>query len=108
MAEKINDGGPAYPFKCTVKPGTVDPWLNAKVEDGKEHEHFFPGMTLRDWFAGQFISRFAASDMEPLDVKDAADQFDVDCALREHWDHAARAAYIAADAMLSARNGGDA
>lgn len=63
---------------------------------------FSTGMSLRDWFAGKFLAG-AATDNSPLDVRDAADQFDVDTILREHWDHVARAAYIAADAMIAAR-----
>ena len=61
------------------------------------------GMTLRDWFAGQFLSRGSASDMEPLDVGSSADRSDWDAAYAAYWGDVARVAYIAADAMLAAR-----
>lgn len=44
MAEKINDGGPAFPAE-----GGCDSGL-----------HPNPGMSLRDWFAGQAIIGLAA------------------------------------------------
>lgn len=83
----INDGGPAFP-----SPACGD-W-------SPEY-----GMMLRDWFAGKFLVG-AAGDNTPLDVSVAADQYDVDAALMAHWGAVARAAYIAADAMLAARSGG--
>ncbi|WP_303758386.1 hypothetical protein [Sphingobium yanoikuyae] len=62
------------------------------------------GMTLRDWFAGQFLSRGSAQDDEPLDVPYG--YTDADCveAMRKHWSGIAKAAYIAADAMLAERS----
>lgn len=93
-SKKIDDGGHAYPV-C--------------FEGGKnsgESPYFHEGMSLRDWFAGQFLAGATATETAPLDVRDAADQHDVDCALREHWSHCARAAYIAADAMIAARKVG--
>lgn len=60
------------------------------------------GMTLRDYFAGAVLSGAAAVNV-PLNVSSDARQHEIDGALREYWGCAARAAYIAADAMLSAR-----
>jgi hypothetical protein len=66
----VNDGGPAFP---SVGEGFGNP------------SHSAPGMTLRDWFAGQalagLVTKYARSDTEALVV---------DC-------------YECADAMLKAR-----
>jgi hypothetical protein len=51
MSEKINDGGPAFPI---APVGTGDP------RDGMTSGN--PGMTLRDWFAGQVIVGLLARD----------------------------------------------
>ena len=77
MSDKIDDGGLAFP--------------------GSRYEEFdyggssnqlvsYPGMTLRDWFAGQVLASAAAL---PLGEKD--------CRFR------ANVAYEMADAMLKAR-----
>lgn len=94
-SKNIDDGGHAYPV-C-FEGG----------ENSGETPYFREGMSLRDWFAGKFLAGAAASPTSdvPLDA-DPSDQSDVDRALREHWDCAARAAYIAADAMIAARKGG--
>jgi len=87
MTDKIDDGGPAFP------------------SEGEGHgnpKYHSPGMSLRDYFAGQFLVG-AATDNGALDVSIDADQYDIDEALREHWGNIARTAYIAADAMLAAR-----
>jgi hypothetical protein len=65
----INDGGPAFP---SVGEGFGNPSYSA------------PGMTLRDWFAGQALAGLAANpDFATFD--------------RAEW------AYRYADAMLRAR-----
>ncbi len=73
MSAPINDGGPAFP--CEVQQGK------------NEFPARLPGMTLRDWFAGQVIGHFAAQ------------------ALMEHWQayECANDAYAYADAMMKAR-----
>lgn len=111
MTSKIEDGGPAFPQHDLSAYGfgpseRGEHGASGEPDDFGTRHYTVEGMSLRDYFAGQFISRFANSDGEPLDVKDAADQFDVDCALREHWSHAARTAYIAADCMIAARKAG--
>ncbi|MBB6353526.1 hypothetical protein ACFFTN_01200 [Aminobacter aganoensis] len=87
MANEIEDGGPAFAALAASPMGDV---------------HHQEGMSLRDWFAGQFLAG-AATDSGALDVSVAADQYDIDVALGEYWAKVARAAYIAADAMLKAR-----
>lgn len=47
----MNDGGPAFPF---VPPEPVP------IPDTKLTTVFFPGMSLRDWFAGMAMQGFLA------------------------------------------------
>lgn len=83
MSEKINDGGPAFPRA----PFDVNDYCG----DGS------PGMTLRDWFAGQALAgmgTWCPADEQgryPLGPADVHDSKAV-------W------AYGAADAMLKARS----
>lgn len=62
-------------------------------------------MSLRDWFAGQFLDGAATSN-EPLAFRGNPSRDEVDEALRSHWDDVSRAAFIAADAMIAARKAG--
>jgi hypothetical protein len=72
MEDKVKDGGPAFP---SVGEGFNNPLYSA------------PGMSLRDWFAGQVMTGICAN-----------------AAWNENgWAARARAAYDAADAILSAR-----
>ena len=79
MSAKINDGGPAFP--CTPPDG--NPNAYAMFPSG-------PGMTLRDWFAGQ------ATESDVMHWRNAVG---IGCT-RE------TAKYAYADAMLAARKGG--
>ena len=74
MSDNIKDGGPAFPVvRMPLDPDTI---LNR------------PGMSLRDWFAGQALAGIMPSDGRPDgDVNKA------------QW------AYEIADAMLKAREG---
>ena len=67
----INDGGPAFP---SVGEGFGNPSYSA------------PGMTLRDWFAGQALAGLIADQSRDGSADDRA-----------------RYAYAYADAMLKAR-----
>ena len=73
MSGQINDGGSAFPVPPPIAEtdGVSMQWSRAE-----------PGMSLRDWFAGQALSRLA-SEYKP----NAA----------AHW------AYQYADAMIAAR-----
>ena len=77
MSEQINDGGPAFPVPDTYHP-------NGQVEYGK------PGMTLRDWFAGQALVGLLSGPAEEGAPTP---------------DRKAVVAYQIADAMLKARGG---
>lgn len=81
---KINDGGLAFPGKRNQQVGKVSDFGfsddDSPTFDDVEH----PGMSLRDWFAGQALSNaYAHSETSPTD--------------------AAKWAYEVADAMLAVR-----
>jgi len=75
MTQPINNGGSAYP--CA----------QPQCSDGSWNQTYDPGMSLRDWFAGQFIAGLygtePGSHLNPVT--------------------AAREAYHVADAMIAAR-----
>ena len=72
-----NDGGPAFPTGDVFNP---DHGENGRVERG------FNGMSLRDWFAGQWIASRTFAELEG-----------------SGWDEVAEQAYMASDAMLAER-----
>lgn len=78
MSDKVADGGPAFPTVEITHPLTV-----------------YPGMSLRDWFAGQALAGILAGGFAntiPHDDISGGNQ-------------AAGFAYMYADAMLSAAKG---
>lgn len=92
----MNDGGTAFPA----------------IDEG----HFYEGMSLRDWFAGQALQQFAKAVMEkhehePDKTSSTGDKsttyfFDSGTKIDpEYADYISRAAYTLADAMLAAREG---
>lgn len=74
MAETKNDGGQAFPQPLTFDAGGIA--IAA-----------YPGMSLRDWFAGQALAGLLAADPE-----------------KTTWSGDAENAYRAADAMLAERS----
>ena len=85
-----NDGGPAFP---TITEGS---------ECGIKYLNYIPGMTLRDWFAGQALSGLIVY----CEKFEGASQFqELMCA--QPWDKLATVSYKYADAMLAAREGKD-
>ena len=74
MSNQINDGGPAFPHKRQIR-------CNGEVIDSEME----PGMTLRDYFAAAALQGLLA------DGGGAS------------WNDDAKSAYLAADAMLKAR-----
>lgn len=83
------DGGPAFPFVEFQFPG------------GASHASFSPGMSLRDWFAGQAIASGLVKDSYPDWQLNA--WFGKYATGIEREKIAAKAAYAYADAMLKAR-----
>lgn len=47
--EPANDGGPAFPISQEI----------GRTEDGRPTTIFSPGLSLRDWFAGQALAGMA-------------------------------------------------
>lgn len=79
MSDEQKDGGPAFPSH----PGIY----TADADGGQIRRLDAPGMTLRDWFAGQALAGMAGIwQKEGLDAADIASD-----------------AYRLADAMLAAR-----
>ena len=79
MSAQPNDGGPAFPRD--------------------QQEWGVPGMSLRDWFAGQFLAGSAVGN-DPLDRESCESLED---ARARYWAGVAAVAYTAADAMIAAR-----
>ena len=82
-----NDGGPAFP--CEAVPGATDERWQPR-----------PGMSLRDWFAGQvlvgLLSKLPLVDQKGQYGKAVADKI-------KHNMEIAESCYWLADAMLAAR-----
>ena len=73
---KIEDGGPAFPSE------------QSETQDGTWNQTYDPGMSLRDWFAGQALADLASLTESNSDIA------------------IAKTAYRIADAMIAARKGG--
>lgn len=85
MADKIEDGGLAFPGK-RMEP---NPLINAGgFGEPKFVEADHPGLTIRDWFAGQSLL--------------SCSSFWSDAATRRTY---AKRAYQMADALIKARKG---
>lgn len=78
---KTDDGGPAFPQADIILTANNPPILQWTQES--------PGMSLRDWFAGQALAGLLAHRVLKFNTEDMA----------------ARVAYKFADAMLAARKG---
>jgi hypothetical protein len=84
MSKQKDNGGPAFPTKPL----------------GPAHGKLYDGMTLRDWLMGQCIAAAFGREDQSINMN----QWEtVDDALKRHWATVAKAAAIAADAMLEAR-----
>ena len=83
MSEPIKDGGPAFPESSS------GPYQNGEIVPGR------PGMTLRDYFAGQamqgWLSSFDGGALHPVDD--------------DTHGHLAVMSYQVADAMIQTREG---
>jgi hypothetical protein len=71
---KIDNGGPAFPIPCDDRPHAYEA---------------HPGMTLRDWFAGQALIGLLAGHYSETN--------------RLNFTEVPREAYCIADAMIEAR-----
>jgi hypothetical protein len=90
---KINDGGPAFPFNVpSYSPQSTASYSASFPSVAYQLQ---PGMSLRDWFAGQALMGLAASQNEGR-TANILDGFIGGKLLSE-------SAYMVADAMLKAR-----
>lgn len=80
--KQIDNGGPAFP----IGPKNLG-------FEGSHGMGVSPGMTLRDWFAGQALAGWLASPIEGPDFP----------TIDGHAKHAAESCYLYADAMIAAR-----
>lgn len=83
--DKLEDGGPAFPSR-----------KDEPLPGGGGYRNDRPGMSLRDWFAGQALTGILAGGFAGTIPHDDANG----------GHDAAFFAYQYADAMLSARKGG--
>ena len=88
---KTNDGGPAFPGTHDGSVVWCGPGGSALNDVRQDEPICWPGMTLRDWFAGQALVGLAHDDDKCADPRDW------------RWAELAVAAYRAADAMLAER-----
>lgn len=87
----VNDGGPAFPVPASDARNVFD------EPDGNKHK---PGMSLRDWFAGQALQGcLAYSHVNPM-----IGNYHENCSVLTVAQHS----YAIADAMLKAREVPDA
>jgi hypothetical protein len=94
-SNQIDDGGLAFPGKRNQQVGMVSDYGFSDDDSPTFAEVEHPGMSLRDWFAGQaLVGQLAFS---PPD--DPYNKF-------HEPEDVARMCYRFADAMLAARNGG--
>jgi hypothetical protein len=77
----------------------TDGGLAFPVSDGSHTE---VGMSLRDYFAGQFLAGASVEDCQ-LNVPSGPTESELKAARVDYWSVVAGCAYIAADAMLAAR-----
>jgi len=80
--KKIDDGGPVFPVPANPDEGHISP-ISGDWADTSEWAEAKPGMSVRDYFAGQALQGIANNEAT--------------------WSDIAKSAYAAADAMLAAR-----
>lgn len=91
MSTPKPDGGPAFPRPASEFT------KNGSLADGNDAVPSQGGMTLRDWFAGQFL---AGLDLVMIEHRDDPD---FEKPTQYTIEEKARLAYQAADAMLAER-----
>ena len=91
---KIISGGPAFRIVIDTPAGSYNPYQSRIVPAGQTDRDVFPGMMLRDYFAGQALAGMLAGE--------DAQHFN------ESPHYAAAHSYGFADAMLAERDKGGA
>jgi hypothetical protein len=100
MAEKIEDGGLAFPGKRVEQVGTVADHGFSDDDSPTFGDVDHPGMTLRDWFAGNADVPWNAV-IETLSIRGNKNPTVSDLAA-----YRAEIKFIEADAMIARRKAG--
>jgi len=87
MSDPIKDGGPAFPGVSDSRIGYDE------YHQGYTHFEALPGMTIRDWFAGQSINEASMLETEAPTGPNS----------EPSYDGIATRAYLIAGAMIKAR-----
>jgi len=68
---KVGAGGPAFPFILTMPPGSrlCTQGDGSETVTTEQRTEVFPGMTLRQWYAGQALLGTLTSEDESYSVK---------------------------------------
>jgi len=98
-SKKIDDGGLAFPGKRWQQVGTIADHGYSDDDTPTFDEVGHPGMSLRDYFAGQALAGICAGLCSDISRGDRAYH-------RVGFTDAAEDAYILADAMIAARKAG--
>ncbi|WP_425902472.1 hypothetical protein [Agrobacterium radiobacter] len=101
-SKKIDDGGSAFPGARAEQVGNLSDYGPTDDDAPTFAEVHHPGMTLRDWFAGQALAGlYACRDLQLATLHDQAKTGagDFDACM-------AKQAYSQADAMIAARKAG--
>jgi hypothetical protein len=104
MTDKIDDGGPAFSGYTTAKR-TVNPAHPMIPDTGPREIEVnvpVPGMSLRDWFAGQALVGVIADETKSGKLE-TTENAGTDNAQENQYSTIAADAYALADAMLAAR-----
>lgn len=91
-SKKIDDGGLAFPGNRSEQVGTLADYGFVDDDSPTFDDVYHPGMSLRDWFAGQALAGMMASETVG--------------GFYYREDEAADRAYRIATAMISARKAG--
>jgi hypothetical protein len=94
MSVEREDGGPAFQMPYSTDEHSSP--CNGTIAH--------PGMSLRDWFAGQALAGMLANGFMPRQTREIADK-DPNNPFTSKFDYGI-AAYVMADAMLAARKEG--
>lgn len=91
MNTLINDGGPAFPTSLGIESGYGNTIPHQLPNGVSAWETMMPGMSLRDWFAGQALVSSFVEAIKFMPSRMTAEEY-------------AESLYSIADAMLKVRN----
>lgn len=108
MVDRIDDGGLAFPGARAEQVGSLSDYGQTDDDAPTFAEAHHPGMTLRDWFAGQCVGAalgmIERAPMEPYKAMATKRGLKVEDGVMSQL--AAIMSYEIADAMIAARKAG--